>query len=1217
MKWNALFLCLLFCLPTILAQQTNLFEQQISPTLTTTADDAVDISATMPFWMQSNWLKSGQSKKKNTAASRMTVAFTNCPGDISTNNDAGECSAVVTYPGLEVNDPGCDPGTVEQNLATPYNTNNGQRGNMFDVEATNTITVTSFDCNLYSGTTGYYEIYYKEGTHVGFENNASAWTFIGGASNITSNGNNVPTPLPIDINIVIPAGETYAFYITNDFGAGTSYTDGTAVGNFLAGNADLTVYEGVGKSYPFGLTFTTRRFNGTIYYLDGGCGVTVEQTAGLGSGNAFPVGTTTETYVATDLDGNTATCSFDVTVNDTEAPQAVCQDITLELDMNNMYSLSASEIDGGSTDNCSIDNLSASPNTFDVNDVGNNNVTLTVTDPSSNMANCTAVVTVDPNPNANTYYADNDMDGFGDPNNSILSGDPSPPAGYVTDNTDCDDNDANEFPGQTWYLDADGDGYSDGTSITDCERPVDYYLATELTATSGDCNDNDSAINPDASEVCDGIDNNCDTQIDEGVQTTYYADNDMDGFGDPNNSSTACTIPDGFVTDNTDCDDNDADEFPGQTWLLDEDGDGYSDGTSTTDCERPVDYYLASELTATSGDCNDSDSAINPDATEICDGIDNNCDTQIDEGVQNTYYADNDMDGFGDPNNTIMACVLPDGYVSNDADCDDNDADEFPGQTWYLDGDGDGYSDGTSTMACERPVDYFLAAELIATSGDCNDSDAAINPDATEVCDGIDNNCDTQIDEGVENTYYADNDMDGFGDPNNTTMACAQPTGFVTDNTDCDDNDADEFPGQIWYKDADGDLYSDGTTITTCERPADHYLPGELTATSGDCDDNTSSVNPEATEVCDGIDNNCDNQIDEGVQNTYYADTDMDGFGDPNNSTMACERPEGYVTDDTDCDDSNADINPAAVEVCNGVDDNCNGLIDGEDPNLKSIWSYDDVTDIAGAEGSATFDPCAIDNENVTLTYYSPNQNTSVDNHGYLHTELCGDGEISFKVESVSNYAYVGLTMRESADPGAKQASLFSNQTNVLRWETRYTDNGALQVNAFYKPFPFWIKLVRQGSWVFGYYSNNGASWNIVHAVQLPMNECIEAGISIWSFFPGTTETVTVSNVSFIEYSSPANEPELPIAEVNPVSKEWNLYPNPATEEIFLEWNNEPAPEQIQVYDRAGRLVNMVAINAEHSGLIRLEVNQLTPGMYWLRAIGKDGEHEVLPFVKE
>ena len=600
-----------------------------------------------------------------------------------------------------------------------------------------------------------------------------------------------------------------------------------------------------------------------------------------------------------------------------------------------------------------------------------------------------------------TFYADNDGDGFGDPGSPVQ--DCSPPAGFVANNTDCDDNDANEFPGQEWFLDADGDDYSNGNSIAACNRPINRFTAAELIATSGDCNDNNAAINPGAIEICDGIDNDCDGSIDEGVATTFYADADGDGFGNPATATQSCNQPAGFVTNNTDCDDNDANEFPGQTWYLDADGDDYSNGSSQTTCNRPNNHFTAAELIATSGDCNDNNAAINPGAAEICDGIDNDCNGNIDEGGVQTFYADTDGDGFGDSGNPVQDCSPPAGFVANNTDCDDNDANEFPGQVWFLDADGDDYSNGSSQTTCQRPVDHFTAAELISTSGDCNDNDAAINPGATEVCDGIDNDCNGSIDEGGVLTFYADTDGDGFGNPTNSIQSCSQPAGFVTDNTDCNDNDANEFPGQVWYLDADGDDYSNGSSQTTCQRPANHFTAGELIATSGDCNDNNIAVNPGAAEICDGIDNDCDGDIDNSGIQTFYADTDGDGFGDPANSVQDCSPPAGFVTDNTDCDDNdanefpgqvwyldadgdnysngvaestcqrptnhftaaeliaitgdcndnNAAINPVATEVCDGVDNDCDGSID---EGLTTTFYADTDGDGFGDPGNAVQD---------------------------------------------------------------------------------------------------------------------------------------------------------------------------------------------------------------------------------------------------------------------
>ena len=164
-------------------------------------------------------------------------------------------------------------------------------------------------------------------------------------------------------------------------------------------------------------------------------------------------------------------------------------------------------------------------------------------------------------------------------------------------------------------------------------------------------------------------------------------------------------------------------------------------------------------------------------------------------------------------------------------------------------------------------------------SMDCDDDNAEVNPAATEVCDGIDNNCNEAIDESSAEdatAWYADSDGDSYGDLAGEQAACEQPEGYVADNTDCDDTRAD--------------------------------------------------VNPAGTEVCDEVDGDedCDGGADdddaEGADGkvVFYSDSDGDTYGDAADTVQACDASEDYVADNNDCDDTRADVNPAATEICDG-----------------------------------------------------------------------------------------------------------------------------------------------------------------------------------------------------------------------------------------------------------------------------------------------------------
>jgi hypothetical protein len=670
--------------------------------------------------------------------------------------------------------------------------------------------------------------------------------------------------------------------------------------------------------------------------------------------------------------------------------------------------------------------------------------------------------TIDEGFSTSTFYHDFDGDGYGNTTNLINAC--IAPAGYVANNTDCNDNNPSIKPGATevvngvddncngqidegtqtnFFRDQDGDGYGNlAITIFAATAPPGYV------ANFTDCNDNNANINPGATEICNGLDDDCDGQFDEGVRTTFYRDYDGDGFGNSAATTQQCSAPAGWVSNSNDCNDFDSSVKPGATeicngvddncngtidegvgsftYYRDQDGDGFGNiAVTVLGCTTPTGYV------SNSSDCNDSNFNIKPGGTEICNGLDDDCDGQIDEGVKSTFYRDQDADGFGNVAITTLACTAPAGYANNSADCNDNNFNIKPGATeicngldddcdgqidegvkptFYRDQDGDGYGNiAITTLACTVPAGY------VSNSADCNDNNFNIKPGATEICNGLDDDCDGQIDEGVKSTFYRDQDADGFGNIAITTLACTAPAGYVSNSTDCNDNNFnikpgateicngldDDCDGQIdegvkstFYRDQDADGFGNlANTTLACTAPAGYV------SNSNDCNDNNFNIKPGATEMCNGLDDDCDGQIDEGVKSTFYRDQDADGFGNLAITTLACTSPAGYVSNSTDCNDNNFNIKPGANEICNGLDDDCDGQID---EGVKSTFYRDQDADGFGNLAITTL-AC------TAPAGYVSNSNDCDDSNVNIRpgaTELCNgvdddcDGQIDEGVKS-------------------------------------------------------------------------------------------------------------------------------------------------------------------------------------------------------------------------
>jgi hypothetical protein len=581
-----------------------------------------------------------------------------------------------------------------------------------------------------------------------------------------------------------------------------------------------------------------------------------------------------------------------------------------------------------------------------------------------------------------SYYTDEDKDGFGAGAAQCLC----KPVGLVTavTPTDCNDKDSGVSPakaeicgngkddncagGETeenalncskFYLDGDADTY--GTAAFKCLCGAAATYSAKLT---GDCDDGDKDRAPNLAEKCqDKKDNDCDALVDEeGCQgcLTLYKDADADTFG------------------------------------LDADKKCLSAATAP---------YTAS----IGGDCLDTDKAVNPKVVEVCNAKDDNCNAQTDEenatGCKQ-FYTDEDKDAYG-VGTAKCLCAASGLYTAAQAnDCNDKDIAVNPAKAevcgngkddncansendlnatgcvkYYTDVDGDTYGVGTAQCTCSPQGQY--TAKL---AGDCNDKEVAVSPSQTEKClDLVDNNCNAQTDEaGCQgcSTYFKDADQDGFG-LDADKQCLGKPTFPYTAYVggDCNDDPAkggskqkpsatelcnsidDDCDGQtdptgtsgcqFFYPDADKDTYgAQVSAMCLCAASATYTV-----TKTGDCNDGDAAVNPGKVEVCDGKDNNCNSNIDEGVLVTYYKDQDGDKFGGVT-TAQACAAPVGFAAASGDCNDFNKAIYPTALEACNDLDDDCDSLID-EGLTTQAIYKDNDGDKFASL-GASSMQKCNV-----------------------------------------------------------------------------------------------------------------------------------------------------------------------------------------------------------------------------------------------------------------
>lgn len=279
-----------------------------------------------------------------------------------------------------------------------------------------------------------------------------------------------------------------------------------------------------------------------------------------------------------------------------------------------------------------------------------------------------------------------------------------------------------------------------------------------------------------------------------------------------------------------------------------------------------------------------------------------------------------------------------------------------------------------------------------------------------------------------------------------------------------------------------------------------------------------------------------------------------------------------------------------------------------EGKKLPNGWNQQGLDN---ATGNAEYSPCT-NAGTYTISSTGFPANLTTDKRYFASRQLCGDGEIKAHIASLSGGGWAGITMRDGTGAGAKMVALkIQLNSNMLIRESRAVNNGTKQTQQSPQPQqPAWLKITRSGAVFNLYASANGSLWQLVGSVNIPMSNCIQAGLFAESLNNAAITTGKFDQVQIIGSLALGMETSgFEIHEVLTDDPSLWVFPNPARDLVQVQLGGfDEGPVSLQVMDQAGRIVAQQNLNYQDGVTEQLSVQDLPSGLYILKAYNSGGQ---------